>query len=109
MQKPILLGALIAILLLPGAVAGADPMQDVCHSRAKKDSGYRSQGPKVTSQLGGVQMRLSGSVGLGVSVSRGAPSTSVSAPFAGAAATERRESEAQAKYQRIFDACMRGR
>jgi len=106
MQKATLLGALIAVLALPGTAALSDPMMDVCHARAQKGSGFKSQGPNLSTQQGGVQMRLSGSVGLGVSRSRGAPSSNPSAPFAGAAATERREREARAKYQRLYDACL---
>ena len=110
MRTPLLFVALTAVLALPGTAALADPMQDICHARAQKDSGYQSRGPKVDTRLGGAQMRLSGSVALGGSRSRGGQSAPGAAPpFAGSAATERRERDAQAKYQRIYDACMRQR
>ncbi|MFT7596577.1 MAG: hypothetical protein ACI8R4_003913 [Paracoccaceae bacterium] len=110
MHRSVLMAVLVAILALPGSGAGADPKQDLCHVRAQKDSGYKSQGPKLATQMGSVQMRLSGSVALGVSSSRGgAPSGNVTPPFAGSAATERRENDAQARYQRLYDACMDNR
>lgn len=106
MQRQILMTALLAGLALPAAGAWADAKQDLCHAKAKKDSGYRSWTSKAASPEGGVQMRLSGSAGFGVSHSSGAASNTPTAPFAGSAATERRARETEEKYQRLYDACI---
>lgn len=100
------------VLMGSGQVALADPMEDVCHERAKKNSGYDGRRKGLTRQVGNTQMRLSGSVALGGSRSSGPPNGPRDVPspaFAGQASTERREDKAKSKYSRIYNDCMRSR
>ncbi len=91
--------------------AMADPMADACDRSARSESGYRAP-LALQAPNGRGQVRLSGSVALGGSASRGIPSPPTPA-FAGAAASERREQERQRKqaqeYQRTYERCMEGR
>jgi len=91
--------------------AMADPMADVCDRRARSESGYRAPLALQTPDGRG-QVRLSGSVALGGSSSRGVSSPPAPA-FAGAVASERREQERQQKqvekYRRIYERCLQGR
>ena len=111
--------AMIPLTIVFGGILGiaepvaADPMEDICHSRARIESGYRKP---VTSlgPTGRGSVRLSGSASVGVSSSRGAVSPGgVAPPFAGSASQERFEQERNDKkaqrYQRIYVDCMTGR
>ncbi|MDK3018317.1 hypothetical protein [Pseudodonghicola flavimaris] len=78
-----------------------------CRAEAQKLSGCRA--PLLQGEAGGVTFRLSGSVSLGVSKSRGGQ-TMAAPPFAGAASSERREAQRQKDAcdlaQRFYESCM---
>ena len=101
----ILATLLATILPAPGLQAGE--REDACRARAEKLSGYRPR--RLETELGGVKFRLSGSVALGVSRSRG-PATQPAPPFAGEAHRDRFEAKRNrkraARYQKIFEECM---
>jgi len=99
----------LSFTVLPGGVALADPMQDVCHSRAVKGSGYSGPRTGLSKQAGNTTFRLSGSAAFGVSRSSGTPSANNAPGFAGSAETERREAKEESKYTRIYNDCMRSR
>ncbi len=97
--------AVVAALLMLPPVAGADPMQDVCHLRAKRESGHDGLRPMI-GRVGDVTMRLSGSVAVGIGHNSHSDASPKSPAFAGSAATERREDKALARYLRVYDRCM---
>lgn len=99
----------LAVMVLPVTDAKADPLADICHARAQKESGYHGPRKGLSKRVGNTQMRLSGSVGLGVSRSSGPQSGTQVPGFAGQDAIERREQKAHSKYTRIYDDCMQSR
>lgn len=105
-SMPFFAALLTAALLAPALQAGE--REDACRARAEKLSGYRPRG--LEKQVGGLTLRLSGSVALGVSRSRG-PALPAAPRYAGEAHRERFEAERNrkraARYRGIFDACMR--
>ncbi len=96
------------LALLITAAAAADAQQEACKARAERLSGYSPS--TLETEVGGVTIRLSGSVALGASRSSG-PAAPSAPPFAGAAARERfevkRNEKRAARYQEYFDQCMR--
>ena len=106
-MKSRILGWIVIFVMGLATGAHADPMQDVCEARARKESG--SSGSDISVQEGRTTLRLSGSAAVGVSHSSGpdAPNAGRHVPgFAGAAQEERREQQAAQKYQRIYADCM---
>ena len=89
--------------------AGADPMADICHERARSGSGFSGSPSGLTRQSGNTTFRLSGSVAIGASRSSGTQVGRNAPPFAGQDASEAREDKQKKKYTRIYDACMRSR
>lgn len=100
-----------AIICLCGAapaMAIADPMEDVCHLRAKDLSGYTGK-PGLILGDDRVGVRLSGFAAVGISRQNKAGTSDRSSPaFAGSSSTERREQEKARKYQRTYDDCIGG-
>ncbi len=97
----------IAFATLPAPTVQANPMVDICKTRAAKNSGYSGSG--LSRQVGNTTFRLSGSVAIGASRSSGPQDGHRAPAFAGQAATEQRDAQAKNKYDRIYNDCMRTR
>jgi len=92
--------AALAFASFPVSGAQANPMDEVCHVRAAKNSGYSGTRSGLTKKVGNTTFRLSGSVAVGTSRSSG-PAGGYRAPaFAGAADVERREAKEKSKIGR---------
>lgn len=95
----------VAALLVVPVTGQADPMGDVCHLRAKRESGYDGLRPMV-GRIGEVTIRLSGSAALGMTYNSRPAFSSDTRAFAGSAARERREDKALERYLRVYDRCI---
>lgn len=91
--------------ILSGNAGLADPKSDLCDLKARKISGYSGTKP-LEFNLGSFKGRVSGSVSVGVSRTRGNASAAVTPPFSGAASVEPREQRAIDDYRRAFKDCM---
>lgn len=96
--------AVAALLAMP-VMGQADPMRDVCHLRAKRESGYDGLRPMV-GKIGDVTIRLSGSASLGITYNSHPEFSSNTRSFAGSAARGRREDKALERYLRVYDRCI---
>lgn len=107
------------LLLLAGLVVASpvasNPMEDICHARAREMSGFKGAAPRAETRKGGATFRLSGSAAIGVSRESGPP---VPSPRGGHGMAEqerqerkRRDKQAAAEqnYRKIYDDCMRDR
>lgn len=107
MTRPFHLLPLVALCVAPAA-GFADPQEDLCHARARAETGLR--GPETMPSGDGLRMDLNGSLALGASKSSGAGTVAPAPPFAGAAAAQRfedkRAREKAETYRRVFQDCM---
>ncbi|MHA6261802.1 hypothetical protein ACXYMO_01255 [Arenibacterium sp. CAU 1754] len=92
-------------LALP-ACSGAAPKNDACDAQARQVSGYTGARP-VEFNVGPFDARISGSVAVGVSRTRGPAREPVAPPFAGAASVEAREKPVLDAYRRAYNDCLR--
>ena len=102
-MKPVLSAAVAMMLALP-AVAQTNTTDDRCDRIARQQSGYdggRLPGVKV----GPFNLRVSGSVAIGVSRSSGGAGVSVPAG-AGEGAREMRRIRAEEDYREAYEACV---
>ena len=98
--------ALIVGVTAVPVIGLADVQRDVCDRQAREISGYDAFGG-LSVTTGNVTARLSGSVAVGVSRSRG-PENPKAPAFAGSSSVERREAQARERYDAALKACLAG-